>query len=159
MLELRDLNTFYGKSHILQGLPLTSTKARSSVSRTQRGRQKHDTEVDHGARGFSKGYHPFPGPRDTEYEARRHSLYGNKLFPKIEGSFPPVRKRKPYDRYEQRGHYDQIPKTGNAGKGLYVLSDSEREGVTGRRLSFRRAAADAGYSQGIDVRSQARSAR
>ena len=146
LLELQEIETFYGKTQVIFGLSLQVEPGEFSLSSgAQWGRQDDDTQEHHGIDSSPSRSDSLPGPR-----------YRRRISPSDRSS----RNRLRPAGKDHLSRSDGAPKSGvtssgprrwptrmDCGKGYCALSSTPRTGVQfGVRTQWRRAE-DAGYWQ------------
>ena len=89
LLAVRDLNAWYGESHVLHGIELRRLPGRGGdAARPQRRRQDHDHEGDHGhARPGARARSCFDGVETIGLPARTIARHGIGYVPEERGIF------------------------------------------------------------------------
>ncbi len=83
LLEVSDLNAWYGECHILHGVSFEVEAGRGGdASRAQRRRQDDDDEIDHGPGAAASGPHPLRRPRADRHAVRSDRAAGDRLLPR-----------------------------------------------------------------------------
>ena len=137
LLEIKDLNTFYEQSHILQGISLGIDTGRDRLPPgTQRGGQEHHSEIDHRpghppvrAR-FSSRAGTWPGcrPHDIAKLGVGYVPEERRIFPTLSVRENLIMGIKPGQKSNGDGW--------THGKGVQILSGPAGPGQAERRDSF-----------------------
>ena len=160
LLQVEDIHSYYGKSHILHGISLEVGRGEVvGLSGPQRGRQEHDLEGDRRPRPPERGpgavrwpaHHRDAGPPGGAARDRLCSR-GPADLPAIDGDREFAHRARPPRRRQGQ-------EAGAARQDLSIFPGARRAALPGRRHPLGRRAADAGDRPGDDARTENHAAR